>query len=120
MVASVALSFLLHCLAFFCSGGTAPGAPKRRYGPSCPCRPLRRAKALSIVQHCDTATARILSQMLIGTARKSYDAGDLGKSTFLYECAAEAAIESKHDGLLVEGTYRLGATLLHLRDYRSG
>ena len=117
MVASVAFSFLLHCVAFFAQE-VQPLEPQEALRSIVSLSATERAKAFSIVQRCDTGTARILSQMLMGTARKSYDAGDLGKSAFLYECAVEAARESKHDGLLVEGTSRLGTTLLQLRDYR--
>jgi tetratricopeptide (TPR) repeat protein len=55
--------------------------------------------------------------MLMAAAQRSYNLGDLGRSVFLYECAEEAARQSKDDRLLGEVEYRLGTACLHLRDY---
>lgn len=116
MVASIAFVFLLHCLGFF-ADEVEPLDPQEALRSIVSLSATESAKALSIIQQCDAASARVLSQTLMAAARKSYDAGDLGKSAFLYECAVGAARESKHDGLLAEAKYRLGTVLLQLRDY---
>lgn len=76
------------------------------------------AAAIAIVRQCNARDAWVLSAMLIAAAGKSSDTSDLAKSTFLYECAAEAARIAKADAPLAEAEYRLGSNLLQLHNYR--
>ena len=78
--------------------------------------PSLNAKALAMIRECDTAGARALSMMLISAGRR-LNSSEPRKSSFLYECAAEAARLARDDGLLVEADYLLGTSLLHSGDY---
>ena len=116
IVFAVAFSLLLQSSPLF-GQETQPVGPQGALSSILSLSATEITKALAIVRQWDAPAARILSPMLMAAARKSFDAGDLGKSVFLYECAAEAARESKDDALLAEADYRLGTTCLHSRDY---
>ncbi len=75
------------------------------------------SKATAIIRQCSPTGARVLFSMLMSAAGKSFDAGDLDKSSFYYLCAVEAAKRSGDDRLLAEAEYRLGTTYLHRHDY---
>ncbi len=115
--ATVAFSLLLRGLPLLAQKAQVFG-PEGALQSILSLSPAESAQALAIVRHCDPDAARILSLMLMPAARRSFDAGDLGKSAFLYDCAAEAARESKDERLLAEAEYRLGTTCFHSRDYR--
>ena len=114
--AAVAFSLLLPGFPLFAQEAQ-PLGPQRALSSIMSLSATETTKALGIVRRCDADAARTLSLTLMAAARKSFDAADLGKSVFLYECAAEAARVSKIDALLAEAAYRLGTTCLRSRDY---
>src|SRR5439155_9444805 len=116
IVFAVAFSLLLQSSPLF-GQETQPVGPQGALSSILSLSATESTKALAIVRQCDAPAARILSPMLMAAARKSLDTGNLDKSVFLYECAAEAAKESKDDALLAEAEYRLGTACLRSHDY---
>src|SRR5437867_6238964 len=114
--ATVAFSLLLRGLPLLAQKAQVFG-PEGALQSILSLSPAESTQALAIVRRCDPDAARLLSLMLMPAARRSFDAGDLGKSAFLYECAAEAARESKDERLLAEAEYGLGTACLNSRDY---
>ena len=114
--AAVAFSLLLPGFPLFAQEAQPPG-PQGALSSIMSLSATETTKALGIVRRCDADAARTLSLTLMAAARKSFDAADLGKSVFLYECAAEAARVSKIEALLAEAEYRLGTACLRSHDY---